>query len=90
VNEFTDPWTNDVLDEFGALLGTGRAEPAIDAFMAFTTGPSRTLDDVDPDVVRRLYEMMRTSPPRPALGRASGSRSMTGGPVLSDGRQLPR
>jgi pimeloyl-ACP methyl ester carboxylesterase len=59
--EFTDPWTNDVLDEFGALLGTGRAEPAIDAFMAFTTGPSRTLDDVDPDVVRRLHEMMRDS-----------------------------
>lgn len=59
--EFTDPWTNDVLAEFGALMGTGRAEPAIDAFIAFTTGPSRTLDHVDPEVVRRLYEMMRAS-----------------------------
>jgi pimeloyl-ACP methyl ester carboxylesterase len=59
--EFTDPWTNEVLTEFGTHIAAGEAEAAIETFMQFTTGPSRTLDDLDPDVVRRLYEMLRGS-----------------------------
>jgi pimeloyl-ACP methyl ester carboxylesterase len=59
--EFDDPWTNEVLNAFGAAIGAGEAETAIEIFMQFTSGPTRTLDDVDPDVVRRCYEMLRTS-----------------------------
>jgi pimeloyl-ACP methyl ester carboxylesterase len=59
--EFADPWTNEVIDEMGARMLAGEAEAAIEAFMRFTHGPSRTLDDVDPVVVRRLLEMIRGS-----------------------------
>ncbi|MFG3342908.1 alpha/beta fold hydrolase [Glycomyces sp. NPDC048151] len=59
--EFTDPWTNTVLAEFGTHMAAGDAEAAIATFMRFTHGPTRTLDDLDPEVVRRLFEMIRGS-----------------------------
>jgi len=59
--EFADPWTNEVLAEFGTHMAAGAAEAAIETFMRFTTGPSRTLDDLDPVVVQRLFDMLRGS-----------------------------
>ncbi|MFC3491673.1 alpha/beta fold hydrolase [Glycomyces rhizosphaerae] len=60
-SHFADPWTIKVLEDFGTAIASGAAETAIEIFMRFTSGPSRTLEDVDPEVVRRLYEMLRGS-----------------------------
>lgn len=59
--EFTDPWTNEVVTEFGTQMSAGEAEAAIETFMRFAAGPSRTVADLDPEVVRRLLEMLRGS-----------------------------
>ena len=66
--EFADPWTNAVLAEFGEHLAAGETEAAIATFMRFTTGPSRTLGDLDPDVVERLFAMIRGSFAKHSLG----------------------
>ncbi|MEV5708560.1 alpha/beta hydrolase [Actinoallomurus sp. NPDC052274] len=57
--EFTDPWTVTAFGAMTAAMATGDLEGAIDACTLFAAGPYRTLDDVDPDVVRRVREMER-------------------------------
>ncbi|MCC3763454.1 alpha/beta hydrolase [Glycomyces sp. TRM65418] len=60
-SSFTDPWTAATVEAIGTAIGAGDADAAIEAFMAFAAGPARTLGDVDHEVVRRLYEMVRGS-----------------------------
>ncbi|MBZ6247385.1 alpha/beta hydrolase [Streptomyces olivaceus] len=55
--EYTDPWARGVQSEQAAALGAGDAEGWLTAFLRFVPGRYRTLDDVDPDVLRRVREM---------------------------------
>ncbi|WP_432054564.1 alpha/beta fold hydrolase [Streptomyces sp. bgisy022] len=54
---FEDPWTLDVSGAQQRALAAGDVEGWLAAFDRFTVGPRRTVDDVDPDVVRRLRAM---------------------------------
>lgn len=54
--EFRDPWSKEVLARWGRALAAGDVEGWVEAFLLMAAGPHRTLDDVDPDVVRRLRE----------------------------------
>ncbi|GAA4283581.1 alpha/beta hydrolase [Brevibacterium daeguense] len=56
---FTDPFALDVLAAQQEAAGLGDMDAWIDAFLRFAAGPHRELDEVDPDVVRRLGEMAR-------------------------------
>lgn len=58
---FEDPWSQESFAAMGAAMAAGDPEAAIDAHMRFAAGPGRTLDDLDGDVVRRLYEMARST-----------------------------
>ncbi|MFF0307110.1 alpha/beta fold hydrolase [Streptosporangium sp. NPDC004379] len=59
--EFRDPWIESVQAEQARAMTAGDVRGWVEAFTLFAAGPHRTLDDVDPDVVRRLREMtMRT------------------------------
>jgi len=55
--EFTDPWVLDVFAEWNAAEEARDAQRWLDAFLRFASGPYRSLDDVDPDVVDRLRRM---------------------------------
>jgi pimeloyl-ACP methyl ester carboxylesterase len=57
--EFTDPWTLKVLGTWTSAMAAGDVDGSIEAFALFAAGPYRTLDDVAPDVVRRIREMAR-------------------------------
>jgi len=57
--EFTDPWTVKVLSDLASSIAAGDAGSLIAAFALFAAGPCRTLDDLDPGVVRRIREMAR-------------------------------
>ncbi|MEU8397956.1 alpha/beta hydrolase [Nonomuraea sp. NPDC048892] len=56
---FTDPWTVQRLTTWHAVMAAGDLEGSVEGFMAFVAGPYRTLDECDPDVVRRLRRMAR-------------------------------
>ncbi|MFJ2193551.1 alpha/beta fold hydrolase [Kitasatospora sp. NPDC087861] len=56
---FQDPWIGEIRDEEMRALAAGDIEGWIAAFTRLSTGPNRTLDEVDPDVVHRLREMTR-------------------------------
>ncbi|UKY54484.1 alpha/beta fold hydrolase [Streptomyces inhibens] len=55
--EFQDPWVKDIQAEWARTTAAGDAEGFVNAHLLFAAGPHRTLDDVDPNVVRRLWEM---------------------------------
>lgn len=55
--EFTDPATLEHTSEAARLLGAGDIEGWLDHFAKGVAGPHRTVDEVAPDVVRRLREM---------------------------------
>ncbi|MFI0714341.1 alpha/beta fold hydrolase [Streptomyces inhibens] len=55
--EFQDPWVKDIQAEWARTTAAGDAEGFVNAHLLFAAGPHRTLDDVDPNVVRRLREM---------------------------------
>ncbi|MGP8296834.1 alpha/beta fold hydrolase [Streptomyces inhibens] len=55
--EFQDPWVKDIQAEWARTAAAGDAEGFVNAHLLFASGPHRTLDDVDPNVVRRLREM---------------------------------
>ena len=58
---FADPWTTRSMATWHASMAAGDLEGSIEGFMAFAAGPHRTLDDLAPDVVRRLRDMARTT-----------------------------
>ena len=53
----TDPWHEQVRTESARALAAGDVEGWLKAFLNYVPGPYRTLDDVDPDIPRRLREM---------------------------------
>ncbi|MEU1285939.1 alpha/beta hydrolase [Kitasatospora sp. NPDC005856] len=58
-SEFNDPWLGELAAEQSAALAEGDAERWLDSFTRLASGPYRALDEVDPEVVRRLKEMTR-------------------------------
>ena len=71
--EFTDPWTLKVLTTWVSTMAAGDLETSIDEFALFAAGPHRTLDDVAPDVVRRIREMARRTMSKHAVGEPDWS-----------------
>ncbi|MFH8984441.1 alpha/beta fold hydrolase [Streptomyces varsoviensis] len=57
--EFHDPWVTGIQTELARAAAEADAEGFVDAFVRYTTGPHRTLDDVDGEVLRRIREMTR-------------------------------
>ncbi|MFE7118698.1 alpha/beta fold hydrolase [Streptomyces sp. NPDC057654] len=55
--EFQDPWVTGIQGELARATAEGDAGGFVDAFVRYTTGPHRTLDDVDGEVLRRIREM---------------------------------
>ncbi|MFF2211092.1 alpha/beta fold hydrolase [Streptomyces antibioticus] len=53
----TDPWHREIQAETARCLAAGDVEGWLKAFLSFVPGPHRTLDEVDPDIPRRLTEM---------------------------------
>ncbi|WP_329533931.1 alpha/beta hydrolase [Streptomyces sp. NBC_01450] len=57
--EDTDSWTLDIKNRWGGALAAGDIDRWVDVFASVVAGPYRTLDEVDPEVVRRVREMAR-------------------------------
>ncbi|MET9778324.1 alpha/beta hydrolase [Streptomyces sp. NPDC006367] len=55
---YTDPWATGVQAEQAAALAAGDVERWLAAFLRFLPGEHRTAEDVDPDILRRLREMV--------------------------------
>ncbi|CAL9367295.1 alpha/beta fold hydrolase [Streptomyces sp. enrichment culture] len=55
--DFRDPWTTSVLADWGRALAAGDVDAWLEAFLRFVPGPHRTMEDVDPGVVRRQRDM---------------------------------
>lgn len=55
--QYTDPWAKQVQAECFRALGAGDIDGWLTGFLRFATGRHRTLDDLDPDIPRRLREM---------------------------------
>ena len=55
--EFTDPWMLALFDELDAAEQARDLAAWLAAFLRLASGPHRRLDDVDPEVVRRLRTM---------------------------------
>ncbi|MEV0278193.1 alpha/beta hydrolase [Streptomyces sp. NPDC050610] len=55
--EFKDPWVAGIQAELARTMASGDAAGWVDAFVRYTTGPHRSLDDVDGEVLRRIREM---------------------------------
>lgn len=55
--EFHHPWARDVQAAQARALAAGDVEGWVDAFLMFVAGPHRTVDAVDPQVVRRVRDM---------------------------------
>ncbi|MFD9434764.1 alpha/beta fold hydrolase [Streptomyces sp. NPDC060002] len=53
----TDPWHRAMQAETARALAAGDIEGWLKAFLNYVPGPHRTLDEVDPDITRRLSEM---------------------------------
>jgi pimeloyl-ACP methyl ester carboxylesterase len=58
---FTDPWTTRTMGTWHDAMAAGDLDAAVDAFMLLGSGPHRALDDLDPEVVSRLYRMARST-----------------------------
>lgn len=54
---FSDPWTTQAFAAAYSAIAEGDLAAAVESFTQFAAGPHRTLDDVDPEVVRRLRQM---------------------------------
>ncbi|MFD5448016.1 alpha/beta fold hydrolase [Streptomyces sp. NPDC003470] len=55
--EYTDPWARAVQAEQGRALAAGDLEGWLAAFLRFVPGEHRTVEDIDPDILRRVREM---------------------------------
>ncbi|WP_229859333.1 alpha/beta fold hydrolase [Streptomyces poonensis] len=75
--EYTDPWTLELAAGYGRALAAGDIEGWLDLFARSITGPHRTLDDIDPDVVRRVREMARGTITKHAPGETDWTVPVT-------------
>ncbi|MFI2607608.1 alpha/beta fold hydrolase [Kitasatospora sp. NPDC018619] len=60
-SEFGDPWLGELAADQAVALAEGDGEGWLHSFTRLAAGPHRGLDEVDPDVVRRLKEMTRNT-----------------------------
>ncbi|MFI6500253.1 alpha/beta fold hydrolase [Nonomuraea typhae] len=68
---FHDSWTLQAMAAWNAAMAAGDLEGSLEGFMAFVAGPYRSLDEVDPGVVRRVQEMGRKTMSRHSAGEPS-------------------
>lgn len=66
--EHTDPWTKDSVARYYGTLMSGDIEGWLDVVGEAVAGPHRAVDDVDPDVVRRVREMSRATAAKHTVG----------------------
>lgn len=66
--EHTDPWTKDSVARYYGTLMSGDIEAWLDVVGEAVAGPHRTVEDVDPDVVRRVREMSRATAEKHTVG----------------------
>ncbi|MFJ1671292.1 alpha/beta fold hydrolase [Streptomyces bottropensis] len=66
--EFTDPWTKDSTARYYGALMSGDIERWLDIVGETVAGPHRAVDDVDPEIVRRVREMSRATAAKHTLG----------------------
>ncbi|QOV40353.1 alpha/beta hydrolase [Streptomyces ferrugineus] len=66
--EYSDPWTKERAAESARMLGAGDVAAWVEAFAKNVVGPHRTLDEVDPDAVRRMREMAAHTIAKHTLG----------------------
>ncbi|WP_320776302.1 alpha/beta hydrolase [Streptomyces sp. CRN 30] len=55
--EYSHPWTLELNARWARAMAAGDVEGWLDAFALAVSGPHRALDDVDPDIVRKVREM---------------------------------
>lgn len=70
---FTDPWTVSVLTAWTGAMAAGDLDGSVEGFMSFVAGPHRRLDEVDPDVERRLRRITRTTMSKHTAGEPDWS-----------------
>ncbi|MFE7763618.1 alpha/beta fold hydrolase [Streptomyces sp. NPDC057438] len=66
--EFTDPWTKDSTARYYGALMSGDIEGWLDITGEVVAGPYRKVEDVDPEIVRRVREMSRATAAKHTLG----------------------
>ncbi|GHH17564.1 alpha/beta fold hydrolase [Streptomyces lanatus] len=66
--EYTDPWTRERAAESQRLLGAGDVAGWVETFAKNVSGPHRTVDQVDPEAVRRMREMATHTVGKHTLG----------------------
>jgi pimeloyl-ACP methyl ester carboxylesterase len=57
--QYTDAWTAAIQAEMARTLAAGDVEGWLDVFVQVVPGEHRTVDDTDPDILRRIREMAR-------------------------------
>jgi pimeloyl-ACP methyl ester carboxylesterase len=75
--EYRDPWTKDFGVRRQAALEAGDIDGWIDASLSAVAGPHRELDEVDPDVVRRVRDMLRGTITKHTAGEPDWSVPVT-------------
>ncbi|MFJ6216711.1 alpha/beta fold hydrolase [Streptomyces sp. NPDC092296] len=55
--DLSDPWSAALQEAQARALATGDIPGWLDCFAQWAAGPTRTLDDLDPDLVRHIKEM---------------------------------
>ncbi|MFM9556194.1 Pimeloyl-ACP methyl ester carboxylesterase [Streptomyces sp. cf124] len=66
--EFMDPWTKDSVARYYGTLMSGDIEGWLEVVGEAVAGPHRAVDDVDPDIVRRVRKMSRATALKHTLG----------------------
>jgi len=58
---YTDPWTRELQAEYARTLGAGDIDGWAEVFLRGVVGEQRSIDDIDPDIPRRMREMALNS-----------------------------
>ena len=86
---FEEPWAREAFAAMGAAMAEGDPEGAIEAHLRFAAGPGRTLDDLDAEVVRRLYAMARSTFAKHGPGEPDWSIPVTDTWARAAGIEVP-
>ncbi|MFJ8630308.1 alpha/beta fold hydrolase [Streptomyces sp. NPDC093568] len=75
--QYTDDWTRELWAEMGSALAAGDVERWLAAFARVVPGPSRTLEDVDPEILRLVTDLARGTLAKHTPGEKDWSVSVT-------------
>ncbi|MFI7498503.1 alpha/beta fold hydrolase [Streptomyces sp. NPDC049687] len=67
----SDPWHREIQAATARALASGDVEGWLKAFLSYVPGPHRTLDDLDPDIPRRLREMALNTVSKHTVGETN-------------------